>query len=360
MSLPLTSPPLFVVGADRSGTTLLRSLLSAHSAIAVTPETHFLTWAENKGGLEREAPANFERFWRHYTDSIRFKDLDVDAGRCRALIDGQGAPTYRAIFGALLAAYGERTGKPRVGEKTPNHVHHLARLLAWFPEARVVVLRRDPRAVVASQLRSPWVQNRITPPSLRRGLLVGSRPYEFAACVEGWARIYEEVVPVWEGDPRVLLVSYEELVGDVEGELRRVCAFLEEPFERAMVARRTSETVPVPAGTAEIGDEAWRAWRREHHASTLRPVSSAAVDKWRGELEESEIAAIEGRCGRGMEAGGYAFSAPERERRKGRMIVSAIAALGRLEAGARAAVDGARGGTKSALRPAYHALRRAL
>lgn len=353
MSTLLTPPPIFIAGADRSGTTLLRSLLSAHSRIAITPETHFMTWAEKRGGLRRGTPRNFERFWRHYTDSIRFKDLDVDVGYCRELIERQGEPSFRNIFSALLAAYGERMGKERVGEKTPKHVHFLPRLLSWFPEARVLVLRRDPRAVVASQLRSPWFKNGLTPLSPRHGVLVGSRLYQFACCIEDWARIYEKVVPAWQGDPRVLSVSYEALVQDAESELRRVCEFLEEPFEPAMMTRRTSETVPVPAGTAEISDDVWREWRWEHHASTLRPISSSSIDKWRDELTEMEIAMIEGRCSRGMRAAGYPFSAPSQRRRVGRVLVEAVTALGSIEAGLHSSIEGARSIAGKVLRRAF-------
>ena len=41
----LSEPPVFIVGAGRSGTTLLRTLLSAHPRLAVTPETHFMAFA---------------------------------------------------------------------------------------------------------------------------------------------------------------------------------------------------------------------------------------------------------------------------------------------------------------------------
>lgn len=50
--------PIFIVGPGRSGTTLVRSLLSAHSRIAVTPETHFGSWPRGagRGGPGVETP----------------------------------------------------------------------------------------------------------------------------------------------------------------------------------------------------------------------------------------------------------------------------------------------------------------
>lgn len=319
----LNESPIFIAGAGRSGTTLLRSLLSAHPRIAVTPETHFFKRAENWGGIERGAPPDFDLFWERYTAWVRFKDLDVDAARCRALIDRAGPPTFYTTFCAVLAAYGERMGKERVGEKTPDHVHNIPDLLSWFPNARILILRRDPRAVVASQMRSPWVKDRLS----RNGIFVGSYLHQIAFYAEDWAKIYEKLIPAWRDDARVMVVSYETLVHDAEGELRRICAFLGEVFDPVMLTGRTNATVPVAAGTPEIEDDRWREWRWKHHEKTLRPVSTDSLDKWKEDLTETAVAMIEGRCARGMRAAGYAPVLSPQKHRMGRALVGAVLAL---------------------------------
>lgn len=139
----LVKDPIFIMGPGRSGTTLVRSMLSAHSRIAITPETHFMQWVDQREDV-RTAPNNFASFWSKYTAWVRFADLGVDAGRCLELIDLQGERNFENIFRAVLAAYMERTGKPRVGEKSPSHVRYIGTLLNWFPEARILVMLRDP------------------------------------------------------------------------------------------------------------------------------------------------------------------------------------------------------------------------
>lgn len=327
--------PIFIVGAGRSGTTLLRSLLSAHSRISIAPETHFMKTADVDSGLDRGAPRDFEAFWRSYSTSIRFIDLGVDPEHCRELIERQGKPTYRTIFSTMLVAYGETLGKVRIGEKTPGNIHVLSYLLEWFPEARVIILGRDPRAMVASQLHTPWIQNRLTPLSLRQGLLAGKRLHAVASQANGWARIYEKMVPQWQGDSRVLTVSYEALVQDVEDGMRAICDFLEEPYEPSMLTGRTQETVPSPAAMAEIHEDPWREWRREHHAQTLRPISTDSVEKWKKELTKIEVGMIEGRCARGMRVAGYAPSTSPLQRSLGGVFSRMVATMGGLEAGAR-------------------------
>jgi hypothetical protein len=320
--------PIFVVGPGRSGTTLLRSLLSAHSRISIAPETHFMKRAENEGGLERGTPPDFEAFWDRYTSWVRFKDLDVDADRCRELMEMQGDHTFRTIFRAVLTAFRERVGKERVGEKTPSHIFFLSHLLRWFPKARVLILQRDPRAVIASQLKSPWVADRLTPRSLQDGVFLGKRHNHLLFYADKWVRIYNEIVPAWADDPRVLVVRYEALVQDPESEMRRVCDFLGEVYEPRMLTSRSSATVPLPSGTAKPRLEQWR---REHQAQSLQPVSAGSLEKWKQGLSRSEIAMIEARCSRGMPEVGYTFELPAPERSAGWALAHILHTIGRAE-----------------------------
>ena len=295
--------------------------------------------AEKEGGLAQGAPPDFEAFWRRYTGLVRFQDLGVDATRCRALIEGQGAPTYRAIFGALLAAYRERLGKRRVGEKSPRHVRYLAELLAWYPDARVVVLQRDPRAVVASQLRTPWSQAQVAPVSLGEGVFLKKRRHEVARYADVWRTVYGEVVPRWAADARVHVASYEGLVQDPEGALRTICDFIGEPFDEAMVTRRAEAGIPTPsAAMAGVPED----WRREHYASTLRPVSADALGKWKTELSAGEVAMVEGYCGEVMRAAGYVPQTSAAARAVGGARTSGHLAAGNAEAAVRSTASRAR------------------
>lgn len=327
--------PVFIAGAGRSGTTLLRSLLSAHPRICVTPETHYMARAEKWGFRDRDTPLDFDRFWSRYTASVRFRDLGVDPDYCRGLVESAGPPTFRRIFEAVLTAYGQRMAKPRIGEKTPGHVHYIPELLSWFPDARILILRRDPRAVVASQMRSPWVKERLTPTSLRSGLVVGSHTHQVALYADNWATIYEQVVPAASADPRVRVVEYESLVQDTERELRQICDFLDEAFEPAMLDSRSDDNVPIPASTSNLDDAQWQAWRENHHAATLQPVFTSSLEKWRDQLTGREIAMVEGRCAAGMARAGYEPSLPASRRASGRRAARTLLLLEGAEAGVR-------------------------
>ena len=316
----LAETPFFVVGAGRSGTTLLRSLLSAHPRLAVTPETHFLKRCQVWGDLPNDSPGDFGAFWDKYVASTRFADLGVDAADVRRRLNDP--PTLSGIFAASLAAYLDRCGKQRVGEKTPGHVRFLPTIWGWWPDARVVLIRRDPRAVVASQLRSPWVAQR-----LGGGAALGRRAHEAARYAGDWAQIHQEIEPRHAGDDRLLTVSYEALVTDAEASLREICGHVGEDFDPAMLTGRDKEAVPEAGGDGPA-DENWQAWRKDHHARTLRPVTPASLEKWRAELSDLEVGIVESRCLPGMRAAGY-----EPAQSAARRVLGGLARRGVLGAG---------------------------
>lgn len=329
MTLHLEEPPIFVVGAGRSGTTLVQSLLSAHPRLALTPETHFLAiWAQ------READG-FEAAWTHYLASRRFAELGVTPEGCRAILERGPERTPRAALAAILAAFGEARGRPRVGEKTPGHWRWVGELLEWFPDARVILTRRDPRAVAASKLGAPWAAQamRLHGTALSRV----TRLHVLADEARAWLRLYEERASRLLGDPRVRLVTYEGLVADPDGETRAMCDFLGERFEPAMLTERSSGT---PGGVGL--DPIWAAWRARHHEAARRPINGASVEKWRRTLAPREVAVMEAVAGEAMARMGYPLVSTPSERRAARRLARAATALGEGELAARTALGALR------------------
>lgn len=334
MASPLTEAPIFVVGAGRSGTTLLRTLLAAHPRIAMTPETHFMRFAERQAGglsgLDGEVDA--ERFWPALEAQRRFGSIGVAAGRVRAIAATHGSATYRDALAGLLAAYAEREGKPRAGEKTPGHYRDTERLLSWFPDARILYITRDPRAVTASALVTPWVEAEMAGRTGPRFSLARRRGFHVAALARDWRHVYGEVLPRWRDDPRVLDVSYEALVADVEAETRRVCGFLDETWTSDMIERRGEVAGSAVGGYGE--------WTTRHEAKASAPVTASGLERWRERLSRGEVATIEALCGAAMTALGYEPASTPAERRRAGLAARAEHALYRREKQARRVAEG--------------------
>jgi hypothetical protein len=336
MSTPMVDRPVFIVGSGRSGTTLLRSVLSAHSRIAIAPETHFLKRVERSG---RNGSTTFDRLVSDYVATIRFADIGTTKERWLELIDGQGERSARTAFTALLLAYQERTGKPRIGEKTPGHLHHLQRLLSWFPDARVIILRRDPRAVLGSKVHAPWVVERLNRPSFRSGVVAGTR-FEFLAReARAWRHAYGTVVPAWQADPRICVIDYEALVRDAEPAIRQICSFLGERFEPSMLADRRTPAPEVDDGEGLAHGELADA-RAAHLARSQAPISPGSLERWRERLTPLEVAMVEATCGDVAATIGHDMGTPPWMRLATAWMSGTVLATGKVERAARRMVRG--------------------
>ena len=249
----------FIVGDPRSGTTLLRAILSSHPQIVIPPETKFFAWFEPPDALDG---------WSTYLDrwftSTSWLNQSLDTEAFRRSIEATDRTT-RSVFLTMLAMHAARAGKPRVGEKTPNHILHAERIHRLFPSAKFIHARRDPRDVVASQLRMPWK---------KRSHLKCARQWRNTICK---AQRLEAFLPT----NLYTNVRYEALVTQPEVELRRICEFLGETYHEEML--RIDQHV----------NRSFTDREQQTAAQTLRPISTASIGNYTKHLSPRQIAGIE-------------------------------------------------------------------
>ena len=211
------SQPIFVVGCPRSGTTLVQCILSASSQAFSFPETHFFSWVLPSLGVGPHARITPEqlrvaRAELEHEAQLMLPDhvwLELEArGDLRAL----------DVFLAAVACYCPG-GDLRAIEKTPRHVLHLETIGEVFPDARFVNIVRDPIDVASSLLRMPFE-------SSRSMLSYAQRWMESIQAARAYARAHPD---------RLHTVTYELLVREPEAQVRRLCAFLDLPYEAAML-----------------------------------------------------------------------------------------------------------------------------
>lgn len=273
--------PIFIVGMPRSGTTLMRASLASHPRIAISPETHFLSyWVPSHATAELQDTLDFERFWAGFIGSPQFGNLELDADAVHDRLLASGVPTFKTLLSILLREHARRCGKPRWGEKTPTHHEHIDQLLEWYPNARIIYMLRDPRAVVAS-------------------LLDASKT---ASCLEFHAARWRDSTRVlrrWENDARICAVHYEALVIDPEPALRKVCAFLDEPFDPALLTR-SEGSVGTRMNYGKLG--------RRHLSDALGRIRTDSLTKWQLRLTPDQVAIVEYLTRKGMLRYGYELS----------------------------------------------------
>lgn len=276
----MSDAPIFIVGMPRSGTTLLLAMLSAHSQIAITPETQFFgIWMRLYKHLDIRKDNDFKLFWHSFTTGRHFTRLGLSPAGISKRIEESHEQSFRTLFAGVLQEYASSKGKPRWGEKSPRHFAHIQTITEWYPNAKVLYLIRDPRAAVASAVRAPWGN-----PSVARQAQVWNKSI---AC-------YEEV----QNDPRIRLVRYEELVSNPENVLRDICTFLGEEFEDQMLSHAEHTSLKDYEPSHGI-------WGKRHKQMYMDTVRTDKIESWKERLSEKQIAVTEHITANSMRRYGY-------------------------------------------------------
>ena len=218
------NPYVFIFGCARSGNTLVQRIADAHPELAVMHGTRWVArWYEEGIGVTPDGQVTPELVDRLPTHE-RFKALELEPDELRRLYEEYVGRSYADFVTAIYDRFGQRHGKPRVGDKTPEYAKSLRTLHELWPEAKLVHVIRDGRDVCLSVAEwrkgatrlSTWDEDPVATTAVWWDLNV--RLAREAGRPLG-ADLYHEV-------------RYEALVADPAGESARLCAFLEDPVRR--------------------------------------------------------------------------------------------------------------------------------
>ena len=146
--------PVFVAGCDRSGTTMLGSMLGGHSECLTVPESTFKINVPRRMGLDALDPNNTRILFNAILDDWRLGVWGLDVEQLRRESVKAGLPYSRAIE-KLVCRYAERMGESPARywvDHTPQNRRDGIQLLQLFPGAPVIHVVRDGRAVTASMI----------------------------------------------------------------------------------------------------------------------------------------------------------------------------------------------------------------
>lgn len=276
-------PPVIIVGAPRSGTSLLSRIIGRNPAIAVPRESHFydtfLPWIAHYGDLRR--PRNRERLLRDILETPRLRRWipRVDGRAALARIEANGRFDLNGIVAGIMEAWTEAQGKSRWGEKTPHHLFFADHILKGFPAASFVHIVRDGRDVAVS-----WKKARFGPKHVYPAARRWSEHLAMARRLE--ARL----------GPKFFELRYEDLLRDPETIVRQLCEFLRVEYLPQMLS-------PDPSYADYSADA-------RNRANLPKAVLAGNTGRWRQMLSRRELRIFEAVAGEDLEAYGYERACP--------------------------------------------------
>ncbi|MGH7198402.1 MAG: sulfotransferase [Candidatus Omnitrophota bacterium] len=274
--------PVFIVGVPRSGTTLLAAMLGAHSRLSCGPETQlFVAFLKISKDSFYDA-----RSWPESGVEILSSVYKIAfGGRHEPIFESFGLtkdeimnylrdhpPSIAALLSSLTEQHMKKLGKKRWVEKTPLHLTNLGKIRRCFPESPIIRIVRDPRDSALSHTKTPW------------------GPSTFFGALVDWKKLDGLSSNFFEKDPLAYTVRYEDLIESPEEELKKVCEFIGESFEPAMLD--TSRSLP------SMKPKSW-------HLKAGEPIDKTRTAVWKKELSESENRMAEALLGDRLKAYGY-------------------------------------------------------
>lgn len=279
--------PIFIVGANRSGTTLLRLILNAHPHIAIPEEIiYFGSFMAGKSIEQWENPGlSTDDYAAFVTDFVENKCgvLDgIDHEEVRQQILASDKKDFCHPYKTMLEAWAGFHGKKRWGEKTPGNLFYADILLKMFPDARFIHMIRDPRAGVSSMMKTTFFPQDIAFNAMsRRKFMRRGR------------QILETSVPAAQR----LLLRYEDIVTEPDSTVKAICDFIGERFEPAMLSFYKDSSRYMKAEASSSFNKA-----------ATKPISAEMLDKWKKNLSAKDVAMVEAICRKEMVEFGYDFS----------------------------------------------------
>ncbi len=234
---------LFIIGIARTGSKIYMSILNDFSDIDIVNELHYMAprivrkdaihaLGLNKRNIAGEARVDDALkamyagtmagdFWTvsgKRTD-MTYRVTDIESQTLRkALLETEG--TAKDVFRVLVDEHAKVAEKRRSGAKSPVDISCTHRLLEWFPDAKILHLIRDPRAIYTSMtVRDVPGADK---PGLRRMYAMARRLPYLVSQVRSAMRLHEEL----KSSENYYISRFEDLMLRPETSLRGLCDFV--------------------------------------------------------------------------------------------------------------------------------------
>jgi len=249
--------PTFIVGIRRSGSTLWRRILEQNKEIAVFGEMQFLwPWERDFsdflkrdiGDLSNDKnvlkmieiifsnpPLPHISFlklrWGFWESLRKINDKELRDRICSRILNSDRS--IESIFKALTEETTKHLGYDRFAIKFPVYFNHIPTLLKWYPNAKIVHITRDPRAIAASKKNDPGGTAKLKAKYPKYSYLIEKAMTVFVIFQYNWsAKVHNK----YKYLKNYKLFKYEDLLWDPKNTIRELCNFSDLQFKEEMLS----------------------------------------------------------------------------------------------------------------------------
>lgn len=275
----------FIIGMGRSGTTILARILNAHPSVHCLPEANFLMFFLNdfkhlQSVSEAQINIIFKEIeifslshplagWQFDLEEARKRIINLSRGKelsfeelCKYIYSEFKVPGYDKSNSAILI------------DKNPPYTILVDKIGAQFPASRFIWIIRDYRANVLSWKQHSYLKTSDVAENAIRWKAFNKFAYKYYLA----------------NKDRVMLLRYEDLVGDSENSIKKIFSFLN--LDLAMPVAEMNgpsfETLTVP--------EQHKEYFKKKYSDLNRPLNDQRVDSWKNGLSAGEIEICDAIC----------------------------------------------------------------
>lgn len=246
---------VFITGVQRSGTTLLATLLTNHPQIYVSPKVKSYRWLTLFNSYERlllrHPNVDQQTVLKHFFK----KDTELFSGQLEEQPTGSAINLLNGAIDTFLKEKNKRIWL----EKAPHMEFYSRDLFYYYPNAKIIHLIRDVRAVAASRYHR--------------------KSNDIRAAAQEWmqscsiAMAHQQLI----GEDNIIIILYEDLLRKPEQTMTRIMSFLGEEYHTDLLSLQGEELQAADSYVKNsLDDSRTNSWQNELTDKQIKQVESVA------------------------------------------------------------------------------------
>jgi len=247
-------PQFFILGTQRSGTTLLRLILNSHKLVSIPEEASFLKFALKKN---KYSLANKNKIYKYLINDYQLNKWNLPKEKIKEILSMSN--TNIDLISNFYSTYKNFFSKKLVGDKTPPFIRYLSILNDYYPEAKYIFIVRDGRDSFLS------LRNRNHHSA--KSFVLGGLEWKIKNCL-----ILKNLNNI--SSDKKIIIKYEDLIKNPQKIIIDVCGFLNIEFQKDMLQfwKNSKDFID-----------------KNHSSKIFKPIDSTNLNKWKIGLTDKEI-----------------------------------------------------------------------